>query len=109
VSINELKKKIKDSKVLVVDVGTPWCGPCKVMDPIVDKVATKLGDKAQFAKVDAMEEPEIATEYRIQSVPTFLVFKNGKLVDNLVGAMSESNFETKIRNHIRPREQKVVP
>ena len=99
-SIDELKKKIKGSEMLVVDIGTPWCAPCKAMDPIVDKVAAKLKDKAHFAKVDAMENPEIASEYKIQSVPTFLIFKKGKLVDNLVGKMSEEHLETQVKSHL---------
>ena len=99
-SIDELKKRIKGSEMLVVDIGTPWCAPCKAMDPIVDKVAAKLKDKAHFAKVDAMENPEIASEYKIQSVPTFLIFKNGKLVDTSVGKMSEGHLEEKIRKYI---------
>ena len=99
-SIDELRKKIKGSKILVVDIGTPWCAPCKLMDPIVDKVAASLKDKADFAKVDAMENPEIASEYKIMSVPTFLLFKDGNLVDTSVGKMSENHLEEKIRNHL---------
>lgn len=78
----ELKK---ESKPLLVDFYASWCGPCRMMMPIINELEKKIGDKVNFLKVDVDEEEELALRYHVQSVPTLMIFKNGEMVWREVG------------------------
>jgi len=91
-------EKIKSAHVAVVDLWAEWCGPCRSMLPIVDKIGEAFEGKALIGKVNADEEPDIPAEYGVRSIPTFLFFKDGELADKHVGIMSESDFKAKIEN-----------
>lgn len=82
--------------VLVVDFWATWCMPCKMMAPIVDKLADKYAGRAVVGKVDIDEEPDLAARYNVQSIPTIAVFKDGKPVETLVGARPVDAFVTVI-------------
>lgn len=89
-SLSELDKLIKKEKVLVVDCYGTWCPPCKRMMPIVESASNKFTGKATIVKVDVDKAPDISKKYSIRSLPTFMVFKNGKLVSTQTGAMFEN-------------------
>jgi len=77
---------------VVVDFWAEWCGPCKVMSPLVDALATELGDKVKVVKINIDENPNAPTKYGVRGIPTFMVFKGGALVDTKVGSMSKTQL-----------------
>lgn len=80
------------SGTVLVDFWAPWCGPCKMQTPILDKVAEAIGDKAVVAKVNVDENAPLAAEYGVRSIPTLLVFKGGKKVQDFVGVQQENTL-----------------
>lgn len=90
------KETIQNHPIVVVDCWAPWCGPCQMIAPIVEELARDYCGKILFGKLNVDENIEIATEYQIMSIPTLFVFKNGKLVDRIVGAMPKPLLEQRI-------------
>jgi thioredoxin 1 len=83
--------------VSVVDFWAEWCGPCKMVGPIIDQLATEYEGKVTVGKLDVDSNPEVATKFGIRSIPTILFIKNGEIVDKLVGAASKSTLDEKIK------------
>jgi thioredoxin 1 len=82
--------------VTLVDFWAPWCGPCKIQLPIIEELADKWTGKSVLAKVNVDDEPELASQYDIMSIPTLLLFKDGHLFDTLVGLQSKEAFDHKL-------------
>ena len=80
---------------LVVDFWATWCGPCRMVAPIIRELAEKYDGKAVVGKCDVEENDDLAAEFGIRNIPTILFFKNGEVVDKLVGAASKQKFEEK--------------
>jgi len=80
-------------KPLFVDFWAAWCGPCKVMDPVVEKLAAKYSDRIVFGKVNVDEEISISSRYHVFSIPTFMVFRGGQPMDAVIGAVGEPSLE----------------
>jgi thioredoxin 1 len=89
-------RQINGGKPAFVDFWAVWCGPCRTMEPIVERLASKLGGSVTFGKVNVDEHPTIATRYEVQSIPTFMIFKNGAPVDAIIGTIPESALENRI-------------
>lgn len=85
---------------VVVDCWAPWCGPCRFLSPIIEELATDYAGKILFGKLNVDENPKVATQYGIMSIPTLLVFKNDVLVDRIIGAMPRRMLEARIRRHL---------
>jgi len=90
-------KMVNGPKPTFVDFWAVWCGPCRTMEPVVERLAAKLGNSVNFAKLNVDEHPSIATRYEVQSIPTFMIFKNGQPVDAVIGTMQEAPLEQRIR------------
>ena len=83
---------ITSSGLVLVDFWATWCGPCKTMAPIVEEIAEERTD-IKVCKIDVDQEPELARQYRVMSIPTFLVFKDGEVVKRDMGVMSKDELE----------------
>jgi thioredoxin 1 len=81
---------LKSSQPVLVDFWAEWCGPCKMLAPVLDELAGELAGKAKVAKVDIDQHQELAVQFGIQSIPTLLVFKGGKVVGQTVGLKSKA-------------------
>ncbi len=84
------------SNPVLVDFWAPWCGPCKAIAPILDELAEEMSDKIKVGKVDVDENQEIAARFNIRAIPTLIVFKNGAVVDQIVGMTSKNDLKSKL-------------
>jgi thioredoxin 1 len=91
---------INGSTPVLVDFFTEWCGPCKMMKPILEELKNKMGEDVIILKIDVDKNPRAATVYQIQGVPTLAVFKNGQLKWRQSGVMSVSQIESVIRQYV---------
>ena len=86
--------------LLVVDFWAPWCGPCRMVSPVIEQLSGELAGKVVFGKVNVDENPRVANTFGVRSIPTIAIFKNGKNVDGFVGAISKAQMQTKIFSYI---------
>jgi thioredoxin 1 len=99
---NELVKHLRDAEfessvakgTTLVDFWAPWCGPCRMVAPVLDELATELQGQVTIAKINVDDEPQTAGSFGIMSIPTLLLFKDGKALGKLVGAQAKSNIKT---------------
>ena len=89
-----------DEKLVIVDFWATWCGPCRMLSPLLDEVEAEMADKVEVVKVNVDDADEIAMRFRIMSIPTLLFFKNGAMVDRSVGAMPKSALVEKINANL---------
>ena len=91
---------LQEEKLVIVDFWATWCGPCRMLSPLLDEVEAEMADKVEVVKVNVDDADEIAMRFRIMSIPTLLFFKNGQMVDRSVGAMPKSALVDKINANL---------
>ena len=91
---------LQDGKLVIVDFWATWCGPCRMLSPLLDEVEEEMADKVTVVKVNVDDADEIAMKFRIMNIPTLLFFKGGQLVDKTVGAMPKYVLVDKINANL---------
>ncbi len=97
---NNFEEVIGSEKPVLVDFWAEWCGPCKMIGPIVEELAGEYEGKAVIGKVDVDNNPQVSAKFGIRSIPTLLVFKNGEIVDKQVGAVPKNVLSDKLEAQI---------
>lgn len=97
--MDDFKTLINQDKPTLVDLFATWCGPCRAQAPILEDVKQRVGDKANIIKIDIDKNRDLAMAYRVQSVPTLIMFKNGEAVWRAVGVQQADELERKINDH----------
>jgi thioredoxin 1 len=87
---------IKSDKPVVVDFWAEWCGPCRMIAPIIEEISNEYSGKALVVKCDVDNSPAVALKYNIRNIPTILFFKNGMVADKQIGAVPKNNFVSKL-------------
>ena len=92
------KVVLQADKLVMVDFWATWCGPCKIIGPVVEELAKEYEGRVTVAKVNTDENPELASRYNIRGIPTLMFFKNGQIVDQLIGAVPKAQIKSKIES-----------
>jgi len=87
---------LKDNNLVLVDFWTEWCGPCRMLAPTIDKIATEYAGKVKVGKVDTDSNREVSMKYQISAIPTVILFKNGEVAQKFVGLRQEKDFRDAI-------------
>jgi thioredoxin 1 len=95
-SANWEKEVLKGNGLVMVDFWAVWCGPCRIIAPVVDELAQEYEGRLRVVKLNTDENPDVASRYQIMGIPTLLFFKDGKPVDKIVGAAAKKQFKDKI-------------
>jgi thioredoxin 1 len=94
------KDVLKSDVPVLIDFWAVWCGPCRIVAPVLEELAQELDGKLRIAKVNVDENQELAMQFRVSSIPAFVLFKNGKAVDRVVGAMPKAAFKSFLSAHV---------
>ncbi|MDG6998109.1 MAG: thioredoxin [Nitrososphaerota archaeon] len=92
--------EISKNPLLVVDFWAAWCGPCRMVSPIIEQLAAEYSGKVTFGKLNVDENPMVSSAFGVQSIPTIMIFKSGKPVDRLVGALPKAHIESRFKPYL---------
>jgi thioredoxin 1 len=93
--------------IMLVDFWAPWCGPCRMVSPIIEQLSREYSGKAAFGKVNVDENQRIAASFGIQSIPTLMIFRGGKPVDVIIGALPKGQIEIKLKQHLSSNNDSI--
>ncbi|MEF2968528.1 thioredoxin [Paenibacillus sp. M1] len=99
VSDQTFNSEVEGKGTVLVDFWAPWCGPCKMIAPILEDLANEVGDSVKIAKLNVDDNPESASRFGVMSIPTLIFFKDGQPVDKVVGLNSKENLKNLIAKH----------
>jgi len=99
-SANFEQEVMQAQEPVLVDFWAPWCGPCRMMAPVIDAIAAKFSGRLKVAKVNVDESGDLAAQFEIRSIPTLIMFKNGQAVDRLIGAVPESELTERLERFL---------
>jgi len=88
------------SGVTLVDFWAEWCTPCKMIEPVLDEISEEMAGKVKIGKLNTDEDPELASKYKVQSIPNMVIFKDGQEVGRVIGAQPKANIEEEIKKYI---------
>lgn len=94
------REEISKYPVILIDFWAPWCGPCRMVSPIIEQLASEYAGRVVFGKLNIDENQMVPRSFGIQSIPTMMILKNSRVVDILVGALPKAQIETKLRQHL---------
>jgi thioredoxin 1 len=97
---SDFTKTINKFPLLLVDFWAPWCGPCRMMSPIIDQVGKEYQGKLVVGKLNVDENPNISRQFEISSIPTLILFKRGQAVRNIIGSVSKNRIDEMVRMHL---------
>jgi thioredoxin len=98
---NNFREEVLDAKgIVLVDFWAPWCGPCRMVGPVLEEIAREKGEKVKVVKVNVDENPALAANYGVMSIPTMIIFKDGQLAEQFVGALPKPAIESKLARWI---------
>ncbi len=97
---SNFSESVEKYPLLVVDFWAPWCGPCRMVSPVIEQLASELSGKVVFGKLNVDENPSVSGAFGIQSIPTIMIFKGGQVVDGFLGAVTKPQLMLKVSQYI---------
>jgi thioredoxin 1 len=94
------EQTVKTNPILVVDLWAPWCGPCRMVGPVIEQLAAEYAGKVAFGKINVDENQTVPSSFSVMSIPTIIVFHNGKAVERIVGAYPKAHIEAAFKRYI---------